>query len=77
MTTGMTSAIQTGRERGMQLLDDHLLRFFAEGKIAEEDAVDHSQNPAEMRDKVEAVRSGRLTIATRDMSGEPVTELRK
>jgi len=71
------SSIQTGKKFGMQLLDDHLLRFYAEGKISEEDAVDHSQSPAEMRDKVEAVRSGRLTLASRDADGEPVAELRK
>ncbi len=71
------SAIQTGKKFGMRLLDDHLLRLYSEGKIAEEDAVDNSQNPADMRDKVEAIRSGRLTIATKDTADEAVAELRK
>jgi twitching motility protein PilT len=71
------SSIQTGKKFGMQLLDDHLLRFFAEGKISEEDAVDHGQSPADMRDKIEAVRSGRMVISPQDVSGEPVSELRK
>ncbi|MCD6303575.1 MAG: type IV pilus twitching motility protein PilT [Planctomycetes bacterium] len=70
------SSIQTGKKFGMQLMDDHLLRLFAEGKISEQDAVDHSQNPGEMRDKIEAVRSGRLQVAGSE-ADQPVAELRK
>jgi twitching motility protein PilT len=71
------SAIQTGKKFGMQLLDDHLVRLYAEGKLSEEDTVDNSQSPADMRDKVEAIRSGRLTIASKDGAEEAVAELRK
>ncbi|MDY6912870.1 MAG: type IV pilus twitching motility protein PilT [Planctomycetota bacterium] len=46
------SSIQTGKKLGMQLLDDHLMRLYAEGKISEEDAIDCSQVPDEMRDKI-------------------------
>lgn len=72
------SSIQTGKKFGMQLLDDHLLQFFGQGKISEEDAVDHSQSPAEMRDKIEGVRSGRIVIekSTTD-NAVSVSELRK
>ena len=72
------SSIQTGKKFGMQLLDDHLLQLFGQGKVSEEDAVDHSQNPAEMRDKVEGVRSGRIVIqkGTAD-NAVSVSELRK
>jgi len=70
------SSIQTGKKFGMQLLDDHLLQLFAQGKISEEDAVDSSHTPAEMRDKVDGIRNGRITI----QQGSPenaVSELRK
>jgi len=70
------SSIQTGKKFGMQLLDDHLLQFFGQGKISEEDAVDHSQNPAEMRDKIEGIRSGRIVIQDGN-ANEAVSELRK
>jgi len=69
------SSIQTGKKFGMQLLDDHLLRLYAEGKVSEEDTVDHSQNPGEMRDKVEAVRDGRHAVVSR--GAEEAVELRK
>jgi twitching motility protein PilT len=52
------SSIQTGKKLGMQLLDDHLFRLFREGKVSEEDALDHAVSPTEMRDKVEAFRAG-------------------
>jgi len=58
------SSIQTGKKFGMQLLDDHLLRLYAEGKLAEEDVLDHAQNPGEMQDRIAGVRSGRVTAAT-------------
>ena len=70
------SSIQTGKKFGMQLLDDHLVRLYAEGKIAEEDAVDHSQSSADVRDKIEAINSGRVMIGTADRA-PAVAELRK
>ena len=54
------SSIQTGKKFGMQLLDEHLLRLYAEGKIASEDAIDRSQTPGEIQDKIEAFDAGRL-----------------
>jgi twitching motility protein PilT len=35
----ITSAIQTGTKHGMQLLDDHLLRLWKEGKCTKEDVI--------------------------------------
>ena len=70
------SSIQTGKKFGMQLLDDHLLQLFAQGKISEEDTVDSSQTPAEMRDKLEGVRNGRITIQ-QSSPEDAVSELRK
>ena len=54
------SAIQTGRGLGMQMLDDHLFSMFDEGKITEEDAVERSQSPAEMQERIAAKRTGAL-----------------
>jgi len=70
------SSIQTGKKFGMQLLDDHLLQLFGQGRISEEDAVDNSQNPAEMRDKVEGVHSGRIEIQQTG-ADSAVSKLRK
>jgi twitching motility protein PilT len=51
------SAIQTGKRLGMQLLDDHLFSLYREGKISEEDAVDRSQSPGEIQDKINMHKS--------------------
>jgi len=50
------SSIQTGKKFGMQLLDDHLLRLFKEGKISDEEAVLNSHNASEMQNKVGLTR---------------------
>lgn len=62
------SAIQTGKGLGMQMLDDHLFSIYSEGKISEEDAVDRSQSPAEMEEKIAALRSG--SLASQGKSGK-------
>jgi len=54
------SSIQTGKRYGMQLLDEHLFRIFAQGKVSEEDTIDRSQNASEMMEKIEAYRAGKL-----------------
>ena len=56
----ITSSIQTGRKLGMQLLDEHLFKLFAENKISYEDALDHAQHPADLRDKVEGFKKGQI-----------------
>jgi len=71
------SSIQTGKKFGMQLLDDHLLQLYAQGKISEEDTVDSSQTPADMRDKIEGVRSGRITIQQGSAAEDAISESRK
>ena len=48
----------------MKLRDEHLYELFSEGKISEEDAIDHSQNPGDMQDKVEAFKTGKPYIPT-------------
>ena len=71
------SAIQTGKKFGMQLLDDHLLQLVSEGKINDEDAIDRSQNPGELQDRIEAVRAGQAVAHTVVGGDDSATQLRK
>jgi len=71
------SAIQTGKKFGMQLLDDHLLQLFSEEKIGEEDAIDRSQSPGEMQDRVDAVKAGQLAAHTVVGGEDEATQLRR
>ena len=54
------SSIQTGKKFGMQLMDEHLFKLYAEGKIAVQDAIDNSQHPGQMQDKIEAFKKGQI-----------------
>jgi len=58
-TFRITSSIQTGKKYGMQLLDEHLLRLFTEGKISAQETADHSQSPREMQQQIEALGAAR------------------
>ena len=72
------SSIQTGKKFGMQLLDDHLYLLFSEGKIEEQDAIDRSQSPGEMQDKIDALKAGRIASPAGMAAGiEEATQLRK
>ncbi len=70
------SAIQTGKKFGMRLMDEHLFELYTDGKIVMDDAVDRSQNPGEMNDKIKAYEAGRLAAPT-VAAAEEATELRK
>jgi twitching motility protein PilT len=59
-TYRIPSSIQTGKKLGMQLLDEHLFRLFAEKKVSKEDTIDRSHNAGEMLDKIEAFEAGRI-----------------
>jgi Tfp pilus assembly pilus retraction ATPase PilT len=48
-TFKITSDIQTGKKKGMLLLDDHLLQLVREGRIKAETALGHAQEPNELR----------------------------
>lgn len=48
------STIQTGKKLGMQLLDDHLFRLYCDGKVSEEEVIDHAQNPSQLQEKIQA-----------------------
>jgi twitching motility protein PilT len=54
------SSIQTGKKLGMQLLDDHLFGLFAQGKVSEEEVIDHAQNAAELQEKIRSWEAGRV-----------------
>ena len=45
-------APQTGKRRGMQLLDDHLFELYRDGVIEDEMALALAQRTQEMKDKV-------------------------
>lgn len=51
-TFRIDSAIQTGKKFGMQLLDDHLWSLYSQGKIAAEEMIDVSKNPAELTARI-------------------------
>ena len=51
-TFRIDSAIQTGRKFGMQLLDDHLWKLYAEGKISAEEVIDKCKNPGDLKEKI-------------------------
>jgi len=63
-TFRIPSSIQTGKKLGMQLLDDHLFLLFTDHKISEEDAIDRSQAPGDMLDKIEGYKSGKIAAPT-------------
>ena len=51
-TFKIPSTIQTSKNLGMCLLDDHLLALCREGKISTETALTRSQNPRILKDKL-------------------------
>src|SRR3954463_14632322 len=55
-TFRIDSAIQTGKKFGMQLLDEHLLDLYNEGKISPEEAVDKSRRPADIAERMGVTR---------------------
>jgi len=67
------SSIQTGKKYGMQLLDEHLFKLYAERKISVEDAVDHAQHPGMIQEKIEAYRKGEIAMP-QGMDEQPVEQ---
>jgi twitching motility protein PilT len=57
------STIQTGKKLGMQLLDDHLFDLFSANKISEEDAMDRSQTPADLHEKIKRLQATQSAVA--------------
>ncbi len=57
-TFKITSTIQTSSNVGMILLDEFLFRLVKDGKISEQDALEKSQNPKDLRDKLQFAKLG-------------------
>jgi twitching motility protein PilT len=55
-TFKIPSTIQTSKNQGMFLLDDHLLQLVREGKIAKETALLRAQSPRVMEQKLEGAQ---------------------
>ena len=51
-TFKIPSAIQTGRSRGMRLLDDHLVELYESGTISQEEALLKCQDPRALRERL-------------------------
>lgn len=51
-TFKISSDIQTGRKRGMILLDEHLQQLWRDGKLEAETALEYAQDRAEMRNRM-------------------------
>jgi twitching motility protein PilT len=56
-TFRIDSAIQTGRDRGMQLLDDHLLQLYQQGLIERTDVVTRCRYPEEVAKSIMAMET--------------------
>jgi len=54
-TFKITSVIQTNRNRGMILLDEHLLNHYKEGRITDTEALLKAQVPAELKKRIDYV----------------------
>ena len=56
----ITSVIQTGAKRGMQLLDDHLFKLWRDGQVTLEDALGKANSQDDLMKRVVEYKSGKL-----------------
>ena len=54
----INSAIQTGRQQGMFLLDDNLFKLWKDGVVAKEEVLMRSGHPAELSRKISQAERG-------------------
>ncbi len=57
-TYRITSVMQTGQKKGMQLLDDNMFRLWKQGVVKKEDIILRAVNPEELALKIERVERG-------------------
>ena len=65
------SSIQTGKKFGMQLMDEHLFKLYAEGKISDVDSIDFAQTPGMMKEKIEAYSAGQVALPDEAINPNP------
>ena len=57
-TFRITSAIQTGQKKGMQLLDDHMFRLWQEGVVEKHEVLMKANAPDDMADRIAHAERG-------------------
>ena len=73
-TFKITSVIQTNRNRGMILLDEHLMALFKDGLISKEEAILKSQNAIEFKKRVDYAALGAEPAGDREPDDEEPAE---
>ncbi|MBR0238760.1 MAG: type IV pilus twitching motility protein PilT [Thermoguttaceae bacterium] len=59
----ITSTMQTGAKRGMQLLDDNLFKLWKDGVIAKEDAILKANRPEDVVERIARAERGLMDAA--------------
>ena len=59
----ITSTMQTGAKKGMQLLDDNLFRLWKDGIIAKEDAILKANRPEDVVERIAKMERGLMDAA--------------
>lgn len=62
----ITSTMQTGAKKGMQLLDDNLFKLWKDGIIAKEDAILKANRPEDVVERIAKMERGLLDAAETD-----------
>ena len=62
----ITSTMQTGAKKGMQLLDDNLFKLWKDGIIAKEDAILKANRPEDVVERIAKMERGLLDAAESD-----------
>lgn len=57
-TYRITSVIQTGQKKGMQLLDDHMFKLWREGQVEKSDVLLRAVNPEELATRIARAERG-------------------
>ena len=62
----ITSTMQTGAKKGMQLLDDNLFKLWKDGIIAKEDAILKANRPEDVVERIARMERGLMDAAESD-----------
>ena len=62
----ITSTMQTGAKKGMQLLDDNLFKLWKDGIIKKEDAILKANRPEDVVERIAKMERGLLDAAETD-----------